>query len=102
MSKHDSISQRIGQGVALLDANRTGWEKYLDLETLDLGDCTFCVLGQLYGSYDTGKEELGLNTGSEHGFDSHRGEFTSLTRAWRRIVAKRIFQTFKKYLPKAK
>ena len=97
-----TIASRIEQGAAMLDRRKPGWEKDLNLDTLEMVDCQFCVLGQLYGSYEGGKTALGLHEGTAHGFNSDTEQFSILTRAWRRFVAKRLFQTFKKYLGKVK
>lgn len=36
-------------GAVLLDHEKPGWWKEVDVNTLDLGNPAYCVLGQLYG-----------------------------------------------------
>jgi hypothetical protein len=37
--------------MAWLDLHAPGWERKVNLDELDLGDCQGCVLGQLTGDY---------------------------------------------------
>jgi len=54
-----SIEQAVDRGAQMLyETVGPRWANGIDLETLDLGDSTLCVLGQLYGTYDKGVEEL--------------------------------------------
>ena len=61
----------VTRGVKLLDQEVMEWRNHIDLDDLDLDDCDICVLGQLFGDYDSGLERLGLiDTGSEDvGYD---------------------------------
>ncbi len=63
---------RVSNGIALLLRKRVGKRKLrsINTDTLDIGECFECVLGQLYGFYGTGRDELGLDaqTAFEHGF----------------------------------
>lgn len=40
------VEQRVARGMAWLDANVVGWERSIDLATLDMRDGCNCVLGQ--------------------------------------------------------
>jgi hypothetical protein len=65
-------TQRVRGGANLLDYHRPGWEREIDIEHLDMGDTDFCVLGQLYGDYESGCDALGLGRNDEratHGFN---------------------------------
>jgi hypothetical protein len=53
----------VANGVALLDANGPAdWARQINLKRLNIHDPYNCVLGQLYGLYDTGKWRLALNS----------------------------------------
>lgn len=43
-----SYEERVKRGAALLDKKYPGWADRIELDRLDLGSCTTCVLGQLY------------------------------------------------------
>lgn len=76
----------VQRGVALLDTKNPDWRKKIDPEILDLNECTLCILGQLYGHYIDGVNELymvyvaegGCNNrtvwAAEHGFNLLDGE----------------------------
>lgn len=102
------------KGAALLDAfGPPGWRELVDLSLLDIEDLSECVLGQVYGGYFEGRDQLfaaarltgpwpwrGLfSLAAEHGFtarvddlpDNDDGEafearYDALTRAWREII----------------
>lgn len=52
------LAPRVERGMAWLDAHVPGWLDRIDMETLDIGDCDRCVLGQLFGSFDAGIFEV--------------------------------------------
>lgn len=109
---------RVAKGVALLDEKRPGWERELDLETLDISDGNFCVTAQLYGGlWRNGMQALGLtdhNSGTyvSHGFNAEGEEhcsraccagsgdlpegysmeaaYTTLNAEWRRVITERL------------
>lgn len=64
---------RVAKGAALLDAKRPGWERELDLSTLDISDPCRCVTAQLSGinNFKEGQLQLGLNNAAytAHGFN---------------------------------
>lgn len=59
-------AERVAAGAAFLDVNYPGWYNRINTDTLDIGWCDKCVLGQLYGrrvnSYDRGRASLGIST----------------------------------------
>jgi hypothetical protein len=62
-------------GATLLDEKKPDWWRTLDLDVLDLKDCSLCVVGQTFGGYATGMTELfGPSSNNamafKHGFDS--------------------------------
>lgn len=52
--------ERVAAGAAWLDEHKPGWERTLDLATLDLADGCHCVLGQAF------QEECGISVNWEH------------------------------------
>lgn len=78
----------VKSGIDILDGHFGGrsWAKNIDLDNLDLGSCGVCVLGQLFGDYAEGLEELGLSGGYRHGFDTSSGSFRELTAAWKEAL----------------
>lgn len=78
-----AMREAVARGVALLDDRRPGWAFDMSVEKLDMADSEWCVLGQLYGSYHSGLERLGLvesmshpdiqrNEAAAHGFALYR------------------------------
>ena len=72
----DTYAERVARGAALLDDRRPGWwredrHRSIDLDELDIDDCTACVLGQLYRTpdpslgYDEGLGQLGITARGE-------------------------------------
>lgn len=90
-------------GAALLDEKSPGWAMEINAATLRMETFTHCILGQLYGHYTKGINELfewdssGYDDqATEHGFflrtrqDPNRMEkWLALDAAWREEVAKR-------------
>lgn len=66
---------RAFKGALLLDMLSPGWQSRVDLDILDMGVDAECVLGQVYGEYNEGREALGLRTSwsaADFGFDRRR------------------------------
>lgn len=86
-------STAVAAGVALLDQAQPDWWKHIDLDTLDMSGCYSCILGQLYGSYSTGREDLGIEPGEGdlYGFDSlgPDQDFGTLQFMWVEIIEAR-------------
>lgn len=79
MSEID-YAARVAKGAALLDEKRPGWERLLNLETLEISSGSACITAQLSGVQDfrTGMTQLDLtegNTGTyiAHGFNAEGG-----------------------------
>ncbi len=115
----DELKQRAGAGAAHLDQVEPKWADRIDLTRLDLYKHRDCVLGQLYGHYDTGCAALGITSaraedlgffvyytgnpqlvikhyictdGHFHGTEvdwSAPAEFCALTDAWREEIQQR-------------
>lgn len=86
-------SKAVAEGVKLLDYAQPDWWKHIDLEELDMSGCYSCILGQLYGSYSVGREDLGIpcNEGDLYGFDSYgeNQDFATLEHMWRELILSR-------------
>jgi hypothetical protein len=100
------IEERVARGAALLDEYVPAWFNKVDLDRLDIGNCTNCILGQVFGSYQVGFNTLAelapekefLWEGDEaFGFSETAGsdadELSSLNRAWRVEIEKRTQAT---------
>lgn len=72
MSEID-YAARVAKGAALLDEKRPGWERLIDLGTLDIESYRSCVTAQLSGERDfkVGRDQLGLTEGGDGTYISH-------------------------------
>ena len=90
---------RIERGAAWLDEHHPGWRDKVNVDTLDLSDCTMCVLGQLSGqegdnwptvvrSFDLTFAEVNSLGFSLIRFldDSMDGLFVHLTNEWKQYL----------------
>lgn len=85
-------SSAVADGVALLDRENEGWWANIDLDTLDINSHRDCVLGQLYGGYNRGREALGIEygCGDIYGFDTYdRGGSVILNELWVEVITAR-------------
>lgn len=77
----------VHNGINLLDEQEPGWRDLIDLDTLDVSDCTQCVLGQVYGHYVTGENRLDIHGGDVtlYGFATagYGTDYAQLTDAWK-------------------
>ena len=65
----------IRDGARLLDKAKPGWEKIIDTCLLNMSRADECILGQLYGSYNKGVEELFNTRMGELAWESSRRDF---------------------------
>ncbi len=56
-----TMAERVATGAGLLDKVRPGWARQISIPAMDMGDVGFCVLGQIFGDYTTGRVTLGLS-----------------------------------------
>lgn len=80
------MEEDVKRGMALLDEKRPDWRKYVELAALDMNEPAQCILGQVYGNYYDGRDELALDslTVMDYGFFS-RGisdSWYDLTDTW--------------------
>lgn len=91
-----TIADPVPLGALLLDIHAVGWARRIDQDELDLGSCSSCVLGQVYGEYSRGCVRLGLSVlagdAIAHGFElgfpvgvpegARRAAYAALADAW--------------------
>ena len=89
------LEERVQAGVAFLDEHVPGWQKGVFPDQLRIADCQCCVLGQLYGEYEDGREALAVTTPKSdstdwaisHGFFSWDNfDYPRLTDLWRKAL----------------
>lgn len=90
----EDVVSRIPNGMALLDAYDPDWVSKIDLNILDMHDYHYCILGQFFGDYGTGRDALDIpiGDGQWYGFDQETGEFENwaiLDKAWVREIKAR-------------
>ncbi len=101
----EPVEHRVVRGMDMLDSyGPVGWRSHVNLATLDMSSDTDCVLGQVYGRFSKGMEELRLYSHVEAarmGFAAVRnGGYgniymssstapanLALTEEWRRVLA---------------
>jgi hypothetical protein len=91
-----SVQERVATGSALLDARVPGWAHRINNATLNIASGCNCILGQLYGAYGTGLNDLKINSPMLHGFAlnwSGEDETEDVNEAWREVVAQRRMAT---------
>jgi len=83
--------RRVSAGATLLDKRFPGWYKHINLQRLDILNCDRCILGQLYGNYSYGKQEIGLGIMSSGWYGFHPDPFRveETKRLWAQAVEAR-------------
>jgi hypothetical protein len=92
--REKTVAERVQAGIKLLDKKEPhGWRTQINLEILNLQRTDNCILGQLHGDYDSGRNRLFAKPyewGFDYGF-SARGdnwddliiEYEKLTEEWK-------------------
>lgn len=62
------MHKQVKRGVDFLDEHRPGWHRKIQLDSLNMKSKRECILGQVFGDFGEGKEELGIKVGAEYGF----------------------------------
>lgn len=101
------VIARVARGAALLDEERAGWWRTIDLDALDLNNACGCVLGQVFADHAADPHESGYdwalaNLGEGdwvRGFGflvpagltpaEEAAAFAALTEAWRSLIEER-------------
>ena len=88
------LPKNVERGAELLDREKPGWERKIDVETLDLSSCSECILGQAFRvnqhpAYRRALDILGVES-SRYGFTPWgRQAWSNLTAAWRELIESR-------------
>lgn len=80
----------VANGVDYLDTEYgNNWRSKINLDRLNVARCDVCVLGQIFGDYDTGLEELGIDSidAKKYGFNTDE-DMQALTDAWKDALGK--------------
>lgn len=94
----EQARERVARGVALLDEKRPGWERLIQLGSLNLSTCHECVLGQLGGTFGTFLGAMFPQTSHPErmdlayrcGFYAHGEGYSTLQSEWVRAIEARI------------
>lgn len=87
--------ENVKRGISLLDEKVPNWRDRINWETLNIACFGNCVLGQLFGDYFYGWEELvaksGVPVGYHWGFDMSPGYdmsegYRQLTETWKALA----------------
>ena len=85
------VKESVLAGLAVLQAAwGDGWVERINCATLDLASESRCVLGQLYGDYESGcaalaEEDLDDDWGTYYGFNTY-GNMEELDDAWHAVL----------------
>lgn len=86
---------KVAAGIKFLDGKAQSgkisadWRKKIDLGELSLESCDVCVLGQLFGGYETGKYTLDIDSYDAKAFGFNTDySFNELTAAWKDALGK--------------
>jgi hypothetical protein len=73
----DLVRERVNRGVELLDETFPDWANMVQKQILRMDHCSYCVLGQMFGIYNSGLATIGMSHDAaiEHGFDFADGDF---------------------------
>jgi hypothetical protein len=90
------MMERVEHGARFLNVRVPGWYEMIDVERLDIRNKYACVLGQVYGEYSRGLQELfgfelcyavQLQAVKDYGFDAGpQASFAVLTAIWKDVV----------------
>ena len=104
MLEFGTIEDRVRRGAKCLDKEFPGWYDRIDLDTFRMEDGNRCVLGKLYGSYQTGMQQIyprvivssgpWCSLGEYHGWNEKTGDdrhkmLSELQAEWVRIIESR-------------
>lgn len=89
------IDERVQRGMRVLDAKMPGWERKINILTLDISNPRQCVCGQLDPQelFSMTTSYLGVNRCDAllmHGFTDHQLNYPALTACWRNHIVARL------------
>ncbi len=78
------FTNRVQRGITFLDGREPGWVDKIDLEEFQISNCTRCVLGQVFGAYNSALSELGDAKPWDLGFalSNPDGDWDGLQAEW--------------------
>jgi hypothetical protein len=79
--------RRVNRGIAVLDKHGpANWRSMVEPDSLNVGSCSFCPLGQIYGSYQEGINRLGIGDPVHYGFHDPDCNWNKLTNIWKEKI----------------
>lgn len=96
MNGTGSFEVKVASGAAMLDHVKTGWFREVNPALINSVDGEDSVLGQLYGSYWVGVDELRLSTPSEYDYGFRADDVQAIDRiieAWKSEIKVRASRT---------
>ena len=89
-----TLQERAAKGAQLLDERRPDWANFVSVNILEMNYLHTCVLGQLFGNYAAGCNQLSLEPEdgktAELGFRTNgREDWKLLNSAWKNEIEKR-------------
>jgi hypothetical protein len=87
MAQSSNIPYRVYVGILWLDSQFPDWYMRINLDTLDMQDSRFCILGQLYGAIKPHEDmtKYGFDVAVNH-YDEMQMEFFYLNTEWERQI----------------
>lgn len=82
-------TKRVQAGIEFLNGVKYGWQNAIDIQKIEMYDGESCVIGQIYGGYDSGLSKLGLTDslarsyGFEDDYSNEPVTYSDLTSAWK-------------------
>lgn len=67
--------RNIERGAALLDSIRPDWFRCIDVPSLDMDDPERCILGQLFGHYDSGCNAIQISPKTPRSYNGTPGRY---------------------------
>lgn len=94
------VAFKVYKSAKLIDDKRENWQCKIDIAILDMESTTEDILGQLYGTYLDGLEELNISANEwfMYGFTTNKyfnNSYHNLGEAWIREINKRLTKVLK-------
>ena len=84
----EAMERNVIDGIHLLNTYISKWHTLIRLSQLNMSQTSLCILGQLYGDYARGIEQLDINPddSSDYGFSASDYSYAALQLAWIRKI----------------
>lgn len=93
------LENSVQRGVGLLDRKMPDWYRRINTDRLSMISKSNCILGQLYGTYETGLYRLGCD-GPDNGFAAKAPfRWGVLHRLWQKEIRRRRAEDVKPVQP---